>query len=142
MAKKIVKTNTKIANKSELKNFSPLDYIKEHPANPIVVKNVQKEVIEYIKSKYANKSEIIWTDWYVGISKDPDGDRTSGHKNRKKLTELKFYHKFYAHSLANARQVEVVTCADFKLNNCKTIGGVTAETKWCYVYNWSESPKL
>ena len=138
-AKVPIKKTVKIIAK---KTFSPLDYIASHPANTAVVNRIMDEIKAYITGYCQNaKIAVVFSDWYVGISQDPDNARTSGHKNRKGLTELTAYKRFGAYTLSNAREVEKSLCCDFKLNNCKTIGKVTEKTKYCYTYHLAGSPR-
>ncbi|MBL7815777.1 MAG: hypothetical protein JNL70_12255 [Saprospiraceae bacterium] len=142
-AKKQANNATKKANNSiestQKTPFKPKEYIDAHPYNRNVVDEVKKEIVDYINSHYKENKIPVYSDWYIGISKDPDNDRTSDHKTEKNLNKLEDYKKFWAKSLANARQVESELCTELEMNHCKSLGGVTAESRWNYVYNLKKS---
>ena len=143
MAKKNTKNTIKKgdSNKSVPSVFYPIEYMKLHPANMVVVARIAIEIKKYIDSYCRNaKIPIEYEEWYVGISQDPDNARTSSHKNKKSLAKLSAYNKFRAYSFSNARTVEKILCQNFDLNHCNTIGKVTKETKYCYTYHLAGSP--
>jgi hypothetical protein len=144
MAKNSNKINVKpVATKTEQekKSFSPKEWTAAHPANMEIVVRVQSEMIDYMQNYCkGQKIPFISSEWYVGISKDPDKDRTAGHKNRKKLSELVAFKSFYANSLSNARKVEETLCGLMGLSNCAVMGGILQTSKWCYAYHLVASP--
>jgi hypothetical protein len=121
--------------------FKIKDWILKHPHNQDVVDNLVAEITEYVKSHYPKKSKTFpFSDWYCGISNDPENARTAGHKNRKQISELKNHKAFYAYSLSNARKIEQAICTIWGLGICSIYGGVKQNSKWVYVYNLSNSP--
>jgi hypothetical protein len=126
---------------NQTKIFKIKEWISQHPHNQEIVDNIVAEIIEYVKSHYPKKSKAIpFSDWYCGISNDPENARTAGHKNRKQISELANHKSFYAHSLSNARKIEETICKTWGLGSCAVYGGVKQNSKWVYVYNLSNSP--
>ena len=122
-----------------MSNLTPLEYIALHPHNPKVVEKIKKAIKEHVNSCYPPNSNPKYKDWYFGIAEKPDNDRVSDHLSEKELAELKDRTKKYAHSLANARQVELELCQEFGLENCKRIGQPTIKSKWVYGFDWANS---
>src|SRR5579872_2050765 len=100
-------------------------YIKQNPHSDEVVDKFITMIKKHIESHYFLFTD--WHHWYVGISKDPDNDRTKSHKSTKRIKELANHASWYVHSLANAREIEKKLCTEMGLGNCKVLGGVTWE---------------
>lgn len=83
-------------------------YIKQNPHNEDVVREFIRKIKSHISGHYFFSTD--WHHWYVGISKDPDNDRTKGHKTTKKISELANHARWYVYSLANAREIEKRLC--------------------------------
>ena len=119
------------------KAFKPSDYIKKHPHNKDVVKKLKTEILNHIKSSFDDPKKVKLSHWYIGVSKDPENDRTNSHKTTKKIKELKNFKSLFARSLSNARKTEEDLCDKFELKNCKVIGGLKKESNKVYIYNLS-----
>lgn len=124
-----------VKKKMTKKQFSPTQHIKEHPHTQKTVNAVKKAIIRHIKSSYKKGVSPKYKDWYLGVSKDPENDRTKSHKTEKKISFLANFRSFYAYSLGNARQVEIELCKEFKLKNCSVIGGLKKDSNYVYAYN-------
>ena len=143
MAKKKSTIKKKITPKKILKEipFRPKEYISSHPHNDAIVKALKKEIKKHIKSNSKDPKKINYKNWYVGVSRKPNDDRTNSHKSTKKISELKYFKPFYARSLSNARKIENELCDEFNLKHCKVIGGLKKDSNRVYVYNHKNSPK-
>lgn len=124
-----------------LVGFALTHWLNQHPCNMEVVEDIVAKISKYVRGTYPAKAKIDFSEWYVGISNDPDGARTKSHKNRRNLIDLLHYKKFYAHSMSNARHIEMQLCNKWGLNNCATAGGIRPTSKWVYVYHQAQSPK-
>ncbi len=125
----------------ELIGFSLNQWLVEHPFNPNVVSEIATEITKYVRGTYPPKSQANFSEWYVGISNDPDGARTASHKKSKNLIRLLHYKKFYAYSMTNARRIEMMLCEKWGLGHCSVAGGIRGTSKWVYVYHYAKSPR-
>lgn len=99
--------------------------------NSKVTGKLKRLIISHIKDNTAG-SEPDFSRWYVGISKDVD-KRIMQHIRKKKISGM-FFNVWYAHSFANANDIESWFSREKGTHNAPHKGGATEDSKWVYCF--------
>ena len=124
----------KIIGLSAPAGFSINDYLKENPANKVLVSKIEKQIIKYIKSCYPKGAEPIYSEWYAGMT-DKTHHRYNAHKKERKIDELPYYKKFYLYTMSNARSLESKLFGKYEMGNSAIKGGIYINSKYVYVFH-------
>lgn len=124
----------KIIGLSAPAGFSINNYLKENPANKVLVSKIEKQITKYIKSCYPKGAEPVYSEWYAGMT-DKSHNRYNAHKKQRKIDELPHYKKFYLYTMSNARSLESTLFRKFSMGKSNITGGIYIHSKYVYVFH-------